>query len=341
MPPPERNRQVYFVGAGLSSAAGLPNTPFLIDAVLALARENRSSVTEEQLLKAFKFFYPDAVHAGFRPGVVDFFSTLRTFLDVGTGFVETGFTDAPDLYRALKVSIARALLESTRDVNETRLINHEYLKQIVQPGNIVITSNWDPLIERAAQVIGVPVRLCGSPADSTLLLLKLHGSIDWCTAGNAKRNLSKADYAWLKEVLFVDHPYTFALNDKLRDKEPELLLRTRCLESWSSAWNVLRSRTIDPHIVTMVRGKAGDLGPLRDVWRDAYGALSRAKALEIVGYSMPDDDAEIRTLLRAGIHRGSKNARVTVRNPSPDVHERVRAFLERSAHSSYLPVEPV
>jgi hypothetical protein len=27
--------------------------------------------------------------------------------------------------------------------------------------------------------------------------------------------------------------------------------------------------------------------------------------------------------------------------PSPDVHERVRAFLERGAHSSYLPVEPV
>ena len=85
MPPPDRNRQVYFVGADLSSAAGLPNTPSLIDAVLALAKQNRSSVTEDQLLRAFRFFYPDAVHVGFRPGVVDFFSTLRTFLDVGAG----------------------------------------------------------------------------------------------------------------------------------------------------------------------------------------------------------------------------------------------------------------
>ena len=67
MPPPDRNREVYFVGAGLSSAAGLPNTPSLIDAVLALAKQNRSPVTEEQLLRAFKFFYPDAVHVGFRP----------------------------------------------------------------------------------------------------------------------------------------------------------------------------------------------------------------------------------------------------------------------------------
>jgi hypothetical protein len=64
---------------------GSQNTPSLIDAVLALAKQNRSPVTEEQLLRAFMFFYPDAVHVGFRPGVVDFFSTLRTFLDVGAG----------------------------------------------------------------------------------------------------------------------------------------------------------------------------------------------------------------------------------------------------------------
>ena len=57
-------------------------------------------------------------------------------------------------------------------------------------------------------------------------------------------------------------------------------------------------------MITMARGKAGDLGPLRDVWRDAYGAVSRAQRLEIVGYSMPPDDIEIRTLLRAGVLRG-------------------------------------
>jgi hypothetical protein len=231
VPPPDRNREVYFVGAGLSSAAGLPNTPSLIDAVLALAKQNRSPVTEEQLLRAFKFFYPDAVHVGFRPGVVDFFSTLRTFLDVGAGFVETGFTDAPDLYRALKISIARALLEGTRDISDARLLSHEYLGRIVQPGNVVITSNWDPLIERVAQVIDVPVRLCGEPTDRSLLLLKLHGSIDWCTAGNTKRRLTKADYAWLKEVMFVEHPYTLRLRRSC-------VRRSQSLSSERVVWRV-------------------------------------------------------------------------------------------------------
>jgi hypothetical protein len=37
-PTPERNRQVYFVGAGLSKALGLPNMAELLTDVLSLAR---------------------------------------------------------------------------------------------------------------------------------------------------------------------------------------------------------------------------------------------------------------------------------------------------------------
>ena len=53
----------------------------------------------------------------------------------------------------------------------------------------------------------------------------------------------------------------------------------------------------------MARGKSGDLGPLTGIWKNAYSALSRARTLEIVGYSMPPDDIVIRTLLRAGALR--------------------------------------
>jgi hypothetical protein len=91
-------------------------------------------------------------------------------------------------------------------------------------------------------------------------------------------------------------------------------------------------------MVTMVTGKSDDLGPLREIWRDAYRALSRASTLEIVGYSMPGDDVEIRTILRTGIQRGPQNPRVVVKNPAPDVHHRVRAYLLRTAKSDYLPI---
>jgi hypothetical protein len=58
-----------------------------------------------------------------------------------------------------------------------------------------------------------------------------------------------------------------------------------------------------------------------------------------VGYSMPDDDIEIRTLLRAGLTRGKDEPLIVVRNPAPDVHDRVRVFLDHGASSDYQAVE--
>jgi hypothetical protein len=88
-------------------------------------------------------------------------------------------------------------------------------------------------------------------------------------------------------------------------------------------------------MVTMAHGKSGDLGPLRELWRHAYGAISRAARLEIVGYSMPPDDIEIRTILRAGVERGTDLDQVIVRNPTPDVHDRIRRYLDRNVESDY------
>ena len=93
-------------------------------------------------------------------------------------------------------------------------------------------------------------------------------------------------------------------------------------------------------MITMARGKSGDLGPLSETWRDAYGALSRASRLEIAGYSLPEDDIEIRTLLRASIQRGTGPARLVTRNPSPDVHERVWRYLSRDATPDYRAIPP-
>jgi hypothetical protein len=332
---------VYFVGAGLSTAAGLPNTPALLDSVLVFAEQRRWLIRErlaKRLDDAFQFFYPDAEYEGFRPSVVDFFSALRTFLDVGAGLRGTRFTDAPELYRVLKLAIANLLVDRLREVTDDRLADHAYLQEVVAAGNVVITSNWDLLIERVAQVNGTAIRLLGEPDDSSLLLLKLHGSIEWCTSGNAKRSIDTNFYASLGERLFPPRPYTVSLDDIADDT----IVRVRCLEDWGTAWRLLRSRIVDPHMVTMVRGKSGDLGPLQQVWRDAYGAVSRARQLEIVGYSMPEDDTEIRTLLRAGIRRGRRKPPVvTIHNPSPDVHDRVRRFLDRTAKTNYLPVDAV
>jgi len=334
-PTPTRDRNVYLVGAGVSCALGLPNTAELLDGVLKLAehdpRFGKAENLSARLRRAFEYFYPDAVHEGYRPDVVDFFSALRTYLDVGAG-LPGGFADAPHLYRTLKHAIGRLLMIKTRDANSRLRSGHPFLDEMVQPGNIIVTSNWDLLIERYAGIKNVPLRLTGLD-DSEVVLLKLHGSSDWCLGQHLAPSRPTSDYAMLSERLNGPRPYRPSLpSPKQRDDVP---IRIRALEDWNRAWARIRSRSHELHMVTMARGKAGDLGPLRQVWRDAYGAVSRAKRLEIVGYSMPPDDIEIRTLLRAGVQRGADLQKVVVNNPAPEVHERVRRYLDRGVRSNY------
>jgi len=339
-PIPPRDKAVYFVGAGLSSAFGLPNTPSLITEAVSFSRLLRASWLAEEdfaakLTRAFRFFYPDAMHAGFQPDVVDFFSTLRTYLDVGAGLVGTGFTDAPDLYRLLRRAISHLLIDRTRRLNVNDFAAHEYLTEMVSPGNAIITSNWDFLIEYFARLNGIPLRLTSRSRvfpENEVTLIKLHGSVDWCQVGSRVPLYDDGDYIALNDLQNGARRRQHAM-----PTGPEDILRVRTV-SMKNAWTRIKTRSREPYIVTMATGKADDLGPLRENWRDTYRALSRAQRLDIVGYSMPSDDVEIRTILRTGLQRGDHHPIVTVRNPAPDVHYRVRNLLQRSARSRYVPI---
>lgn len=310
----------------------------LIDEVVALAQRSnalQAEDLEERMVAAFQYFYPDAVHDGYRPDVVDFFSALRTYLDIGSG-LRGGFSDAPHIYRSLKSAIARMLIQRLRQATTILRSGHSYLNELVKPGNVIITSNWDLLIERYAQLQRIPMRLEGVGDDEELVLLKLHGSLDWCLGKHARRRFATSDYSSLGERLFGPRPYTLGL--PARAQREQSVVRIRALENWGSAWRLVRRGASETHMVTMARGKSGDIGPLRSVWRDAYGAISRASRLEIVGYSLPPDDIEIRTLLRAGLQRGDSLDEVVVRNPSPEVHVRVRQYLDSRITSEYRSV---
>jgi hypothetical protein len=111
------------------------------------------------------------------------------------------------------------------------------------------------------------------------------------------------------------------------------------------SWQFIKARTTRPLMVTMSLGKTVDMQPILSMWEDAYYALCATRRLQIIGYSMPADDIEIRTLLRAGVARGATNpraasAQVNVVNPETQVHVRVRTLVSRGATSDYGAFNP-
>lgn len=339
---PPRDRHVYFVGAGLSSALGLPNTAALIDGVLRLAEQHAAWGTTRDLparLKAaFEFFHPDGHLEDYRPDVVDFFGSLSTYVDISEGLPGKGLRDARGLQEELQFAICHLLIDKMRAVDED-LMDHDFLDKMVAPGNIIVTSNWDVLLERFAMHKGVPIRHAGR-AEAECVILKLHGSIDWLAVadrprhGNNHARYPDEQYCTLDERIF-GRPYTKALPE-----DPKALVRVRAVENLNTAWQTIKSRADRLFMVTMGTGKASRLGPVESIWTDAYSAISRAQTLDIIGYSMPADDIEIRTLLRAGLQRGNQHdgPEIRVRNPSPDVHHRIRSLLDRSIQSEFRPV---
>lgn len=341
---PPRDRDVYFVGAGLSCALGLPNTAALIDGVLDLARAHPAwGITRDlpaRLNEAFAFFYPDGADRHFRPDVADFFATLATYVDIGEGLPGTRLPQARSLFEELQFAICHLLIARIRIIDEGLSQGHPLLDTMVAPGNIIVTSNWDFLLERYAWHKRVPIRHSGRGA-SECVILKLHGSMDWLALPSRPRNSNGRprypdhEYCTLDERLF-GRPYTKGL-----PTDEDALVRVRAFENLNNAWQTIKSRANQLYMVTMGTGKGSRLGPLDSIWVDAYQAISRAQSLDIVGYSMPPDDIEIRTLLRAGLRRSGHQGGPVIKvcNPSPDVHHRIRSLLDREIQSEYRPVD--
>jgi hypothetical protein len=338
-PPPKRTRRVFFLGAGFSRALGLPNTAELLTEVHRLAQARKPALRIDSKLKdAYKFFYPEEA-ATFVPDVVDFFSVLRAYEDVsgsgdgGAPRFPGGFKH-PGLLTELRLIVVRLLCDRLRQI-QIPSGGWANLDQMLAPGNVVVTSNWDLFVEWYARIRSIRLRLGGDLNDKTLTLLKLHGSLDWTEPRFRKPGYRISDFAVLRELQNSWPSYA------IHSIKPDEMLRVRAVENMSKSWQFIKARTSRPHMIMMSQGKTVDMARMQSMWDDAYTALCAAKELAIIGYSLPLDDVEIRTLLRAGVTRGTSEPKIVVHNPDPGVHVRVRTFVSRNAESDYSAYSPL
>ncbi len=223
-------------------------------------------------------------------------------LNVSRGPKRRQYADAADRF----VRIVTLMLQQSCRYNPCAY--HQQLAARLEPGDTVISFNYDTIIDdalvkmggnrwRGNDRYGVPVTgrgdawvgetTTGRPCNSTVRLLKLHGSTHWRSWDEkAKAVLLAKDGYGIKQPLLVP-----------------------------PAWN----KRITNH------------QPLGEIWKKARRSLQAARALIIIGYSLPRTDLLFRALLSLdtcqSMERRQKLRQLCIVNPSASDGMRLRGVL--------------
>lgn len=326
-------RDVFILGAGFSKAIN-KQMPTMIE-LGAEVREKLSKVTN------FSSAIPESLG--------DNIELWMTYLSQPQPWLRK---PEIDLHRSLggriRQSIATIIEECTESATASSL--PDWLKRLIlawhQREAVVITLNYDTLIERAARDLrfskeistllpgdiyppyfaNIASRsgagLWGREVYRTFRLIKLHGSVNWYYSG---REHFHGETIFFSDVPEFGPPHekaardakTQRLNDMAADKEKLLIPPV------AEKTTYFNNETV------------------RGLWKDAADALQDADAIYIIGYSLPMSDLGMRFFL-AGNNPDSESL-IHLVNTDSNILEHYREFLNQSdIRSDYVgPNTPV
>lgn len=326
-------RVVYVVGAGLSAGLGFPTVANLLPRLWDRLRAHGLAAGIERIVK---FHHPD-----FDPANPASFPNIETLLSeiqanaalfdfsrpATGGFTPEALTDRQnDLLQELAEWFHELQAEALR-ASPPWLA--ELTAAIQDEAAQVISFNWDLVLDEL--LFGDALdRSCYafSPATGRPRLIKPHGSLNWYSHKLASR---------------IPDPKRFSLCG-VGDEEVFAFRPYRAPKS--------TRRRYMPLIVPPVYAKRfeGDLS--RELWRETVSVLSSATEVRFLGYSLPEADFHARFILRCGFHNQTSGAladdgsrlpatgpsRVTIVDPSPHAHDRIRAAVGRPCDHQRLTI---
>lgn len=200
--------RIFILGAGFSRPAGLPLAHELWDEIRSRAeqRSGRAGRFSSDLDLYLQFRREcDGVDLG--RGEVDFEDFLA-FLDVehhlGLAGSDTWSSSGNETQVIVKHLIGQILLEQMPAADRLPDLYYGFARQL-EPGDYVLTFNYDTILERALNHVEKPYRLfpnrysevgdfggtVSNAGRDEVVVLKLHGSIDW---------FDRSDYGFLEDL---------------------------------------------------------------------------------------------------------------------------------------------
>jgi len=211
---------------------------------------------------------------------------------------------------ALKFYLSKAIALHTP--NESKLPEH-YVKfaQSLNPNDVVVTFNWDLLLEKAIECAGL--KYCYNYQQGKIHLLKLHGSINWIN--NAPRSMGN------NRLSFNYQPLGY--KEGLMENEVYCSNKLTSKIIWQDARALVDE--VKPKIILPGYGKAFDIRELSVLWYRIEFLNLRQRGVSIIGLNVSQDDFIVESLFRYLLRSViSDETPVHVVNPDPDVGDRFK-----------------
>lgn len=206
---------------------------------------------------------------------------------------------------------------------EDAITNFGHVERFVnclKPGDVVVSFNYDTLVERAISLAGSTWNH-GMPMEAKIgmPLLKMHGSLDWClTASNWAAGdsmtllLSEKGGKQLRRLI-----NRCQLSEMLNGKR-------KAMHFWGQGWWHVNAGM---GLLKQLNSIPG----IRNVWSKAFEALTNAESLIIAGFSLAEFDIMAKTLFAtARQERADRNfsrQAICIIDPSDDVQAKYRSLF--------------
>lgn len=353
-------RRLFILGAGFSQPAGLPVGSELFERIRVVVRKRSVDYNFlEEAIAGYIKYMQDCHGLLIEPNRIDCeeflgFFERANFLSLGGGMeLVTPFTTAEEKLKdpaygeehlpfgraaciAIPNIIRRAIAEVLyRDPNAPLPIVYKDFAERLQPGDYVVTYNYDSVLESALLACGKkfrfyqPTVLSGSIEDTKITILKRHGSIDWfdkepydrnetfynidADSRGAERSSDGTPPERTNELVFGE--------DSLVNAEP--IARTDETDESGSRQLKDIHRAVDigpllnmgghnrwvPLLINPSTEKLTNLQKLRPFWNVLFAMGIHNRSVSIIGYSLPEYDEYVRQDMFFVFHEYRRNIR--------------------------------
>lgn len=302
-----RKCRVFVLGAGFSAAAGVPLTVALLSEALQMFAAECPGIYER--VEGYAKEAMGAAEADLDVANLSF-SDLCTFLEFielreyggGERWSENGSREK----LALRYYLAKTLVARTPRPAEVSELYRAFAAQL-HPRDVVISFNWDGLLEAALDAVGMKYTYDRSNEDA-VTISKLHGSVNWRLGEPNVMGESQSTLPWTK----------LDFGSRMMTRH---LFAARPLMDLS-VWQHHRPLAeVDPYLVLPGYGKAFDVRANAALWYKPEFIFAFTHNVYIIGLSLAHDDFFVRSFFLANLpyiddYSGVPGRKIVIINPA-------------------------